>query len=120
MNKWVCILALLGITNSWAQQTLFTVEKKNKWGYMDAEGKMVLPATYDYADEFVNGLAVVAVRNQPCVIDAKGNRVIDTGSYQYISRFSEGLAAVTEYGGAKFYINTKGEKVITLSANIYE
>ncbi len=103
-----------------AQQTLFAIEIKGKWGYMNSEGKMMIPAQFDYADDFSEGMAVVAFRNQPCVINENGKRVIDTGSFQFISRFSEGFAAASDYNGQKYIINPKGDKTVTLPADIYE
>jgi hypothetical protein len=93
---------------------------KNKQGYMNTEGKIILPPIYDYADNFINGVAVVAIRNQPCVINTNGTRIIDTGLYQSISRFENGLAAATDYDNHKFYITLKGYKAITLADSIYE
>ncbi|MES2779466.1 MAG: WG repeat-containing protein [Bacteroidota bacterium] len=119
--KKITLLLLVCVTyTAIAQHKYYPVEMRNKWGYMDAEGSMVLPATFDYADEFYEGLAIVAVRNLPCVINEKGMRIIDTGLYQNISHFSQGLAAAMDFDGRKFYINTKGEKIITLPADIYE
>ncbi|MES2558939.1 MAG: WG repeat-containing protein [Bacteroidota bacterium] len=119
--KKIILLFLVCVTFTvLAQQKYYPVEIKYKWGYMDAEGRLVLPATFDYADEFYEGLAVVAVRNLPCVINEKGLRIIDTGLYQHISHFSQGLAAAMDFSGRKFYINTKGYKVITLPEDIYE
>lgn len=113
------ILSLFAF-QSFAQTKLYPIEIKGKWGYMDVNGKMQIPAQFDYADEFNEGFAVVALKRLPCVIDEKANRVIDTGLYQNIGRVSEGLAAATDYQWKRFYLNTKGEVAITLSAEVYE
>jgi hypothetical protein len=120
MKNWILLLLMAATYPVAAQRAFFPVEIKGKWGYMNAEGKMVLPAVYDYADDFYEGVAVVAVKNLPCLIDEKGKRLVDTGLYENISHVSEGLSAVTDYNKRKFYINTKGEKVITLAPDIYE
>ena len=103
-----------------AQTKLFPIEIKGKFGYMDQTGKMIIPALYDYADDFSEDLAVVALHNQPCVINLKNIRVIDTSVYQFIGAFSEGLSSVIDFKKKKFYINAKGEKVISLPDEIYE
>jgi hypothetical protein len=103
-----------------AQTKLFPIEIKGKFGYMDQTGKMIIPAMYDYADDFSEDLSVVALHNLPCVINQKNIRVIDTSIYQFISAFSEGLSSVIDFNKKKFYINTKGEKVISLPDEIYE
>lgn len=120
MKKWTVFIFTLLTCSAYAQRTFFPVEIKGKWGYMNAEGKMVLPAIYDYADDFYEGMAVVAVKNLPCVINEKGKRTIDTGLYESISHVSQGLASVKDYNNRRFYINTKGEKVISLPAEVYE
>jgi hypothetical protein len=120
MKKWIVAIFTVVSCSAMAQRTFFPVEIKGKWGYMNVEGKMILPAVYDYADDFYDGMAVVAVKNLPCVIDEKGTRLIDTGLYENISHFSEGLSSVVDYKKQRFYINTKGHKEITLPADVYE
>ena len=87
-----------------AQTKLFPIEIKGKFGYMDQTGKMIIPAMYDYADEFIDGMAVAALHNQPCVINQKNERIIDTSIYQFIGVFSEGLSSVIDFKKKKFYI----------------
>ena len=103
-----------------AQTKLFPIEVKGKFGYMDQNGKMAIPPMYDYADEFIEDLAVVALHNQPCVINPKNERVVDTSIYQFIGAYSEGVSSVIDFNKKKFYLNTKGEKVISLPDDIYE
>lgn len=103
-----------------AQTKLFPIEIKGKFGYMDQTGKMIIQPMYDYADDFSENLAVVALHNLPCVINQNNIRIIDTNIYQFISAFSEGLSSVIDFKKKKFYINSKGEKVISLPDEIYE
>jgi len=63
-------------------QNLYPVEKKVKWGYMDANGNMQIDFQFDLAGTFNEGFASVALNRMPCLIDANENRVIDTGLYQ--------------------------------------
>jgi hypothetical protein len=106
---------------AFAQTKLFPIETKNKWGYMNTEGKICIPAIYDFADDFtVLGTALVALRNQPCVINTKGKILIDTGIYQYIGIFSNGLASATTYKGEKYYIDTLGNRMINIPKEYYE
>lgn len=103
-----------------AQGKLFPIEIKGKWGYMDSLGKMRIPAQFDYADDFNEGFAVVALNRMPCIIDLQAKRVVDTGLYQNIGRVSEGLAAVTDYQWKRFYVNTTGNIIIELASEVYE
>lgn len=103
-----------------AQVKFYPIEIKGKWGYMDKLGNMVIQPMYDYADDFNEGFAVVALKNLPCVINSKNERVVDTSVFQFISGYSDGLASARDFQQKKFYINTKGEKVITLPDEVYE
>lgn len=115
------LLLLFGAENIQAQiSRLFPIEIKGKWGYMDNQGKMIIDAQYDMADDFKDGYAVVALNNLPCVIDFGNKRVIDTGLYRIIGYFSEGLSCVRDYQNHFFYIDSKGTKVIRLSDSIYD
>lgn len=102
------------------QATLFPVQIKGKWGYTNKEGQLTIKAVYDYAENFHEGLAVVALANQPCVIDVTNKRIVDTGLYANIQRFSEGLAKVTDFNQQSHFINAYGKIVFTLPADIYD
>lgn len=116
------VTALLAIilVQTVTAQNLFPVEKKNKWGYMDENGKMVIDFKYDIAQNFNEGFAVVALNRMPCLINTKEKRVIDTGLYQYIGTFSEGLASVMDYKFKRYFLNNKSEVVLTLENDIYD
>lgn len=112
------------------------VEKRlvgGKYGYIDSTGKMVIPP-YDYAGEFSEGLAMVAVGGEWIshgtislhgggkfgYIDKTG-RILIKPQYSQASSFSEGLARVAVGGkwagdllvGEKWgYIDKTGKLVI--------
>lgn len=67
---------------------------RGPFGYMDRTGKVVIPAHYDEAREFSEGLALVSKNGAYGFIDRTGKVVIPF-QYFYGSSFSEGLAAVT-------------------------
>lgn len=113
----LCVAVSFGLK---AQGVLFPVEIRGKWGYTDAAGKMIIPARYDYAGNFYEGRAVVALNNQPCVIDVSDKRIIDTGLYINISRFSEGLARVTDVKQVKSFVDYNGRVVFVLPPEIYD
>jgi hypothetical protein len=113
------LLLLLPVVLS-AQSKLFPVEIKGKWGYMNHEGKMLLPAIYDYAGDFTESHAVVALNRMPGIIDRTGKLVVDTGIYQYIGPVSEGLSAVTDFSRKKYYVDVTGRRVLQLPDSIYE
>jgi hypothetical protein len=69
---------------------LVRFSQNKKWGFADEKGKVIIPAIYDCAFNFENGLAKV---NQGCEIKC----VDQECEHFYFS------------GGEWFYINTKGE-----------
>lgn len=46
-----------------------------KWGYCDSKGKIVIPGKFEFAEEFVNGRALVSTGSQYGMIDTKGKWV---------------------------------------------
>lgn len=65
------------------------------WGYMDANGKVVIPATYMKATDFSEGYAwVEKTLGEPQLIDKTGKVVFAPGKYNYYSDVVNG----------KFYI----------------
>lgn len=106
--------------NAVAQKQLFPIKIKDKWGYTNAAGKMIIPAQYDYAESFFEDRAVVALDNQPCVINSSNKRIVDTGLYINITRYSEGLAKVTDVKLKQSFIDVNGKKAFDLPADIYD
>ena len=77
-----------------------------KYGYINTKGQIVIKPQFSEASTFNNGYAVVG----KYFINKQGKRVL--GSYEGVSDFSEGLAAVKK-GGKWGYINTSGKMVIS-------
>lgn len=64
-----------------------------QYGYIDEEGRMVIPAEYGYANEFSQGRAVVSAEWDLCYIDTQGNR-LNGECYDEAQPFSGGVACV--------------------------
>lgn len=121
MKRIIFSIIILSIFTISAQaQKLFPILLKDKWGYMNQEGKVVITPKYDIAQEFNEGFAVVALSNMPCLINKNEKRVIDTGLYQYISRYNEGSSAVRDFKKRWFYIDGNGKTILKLDSIIYE
>ena len=91
---------------------LFLVEVKGKWGYMNDEGKMAIPAIYDEGSNFNGGYANVKKGGTIVLIDTDGKETAVSTPVVDVKEFSEGLAPI-ETKGKKFgFVNTKGEVVI--------
>ena len=95
---------------------LAAVEDSNShlWGYINKEGKEVIPCKYKNASVFHEGLAAVQDPHSHLYgyINKEGKEVIPC-KYKYADNFKEGLARVKDphtnlYG----YINKEGREVI--------
>ena len=71
----------------------FLDQTTDKVGYKDENGNIVIPAKYDNADEFSEGLARVQINGKYGFIDQTDKLVIPA-KYDDATSFSEGLAAV--------------------------
>jgi ABC-type multidrug transport system fused ATPase/permease subunit len=87
---------------------------------MDEGGKMVIDFKYDLAQKFNEGYASVALGNMPCLIDINEKRIVDTGIYQFIGMYSEGLVSVMDYKFKRFYLSNKGAVALSLPIEIYD
>jgi len=77
---------------------LALMQSGSKYGYMDRSGKQVIPAIYDRASPFSDGMAIVYKDSDGglfAYIDESGHQVT-TFKFRDVTPFSEGLAAVSE------------------------
>lgn len=91
-----------------------------RYGYIDATGRLSIPAQYDEAEQFSEGLAAVRVSaKEDCVrtdedrygyID-KAGRLAIPARYYSAGSFSEGLAGACEAGWCG-YIDRTGRRII--------
>jgi hypothetical protein len=64
-----------------------------KWGYIDKTGKLIIPAQFESAAPFSEGLAVIHNCEQAFFIDKTG-KIVVSGNFRYASSFFGGLARV--------------------------
>ena len=86
-------------------------EENGLYGFKK-DGAVVIPAKYNFADSFSEGLARVELYGKWSYIDKSGKEVIQL-KYDVVGDFSEGLAAV-KLNGKWGYINKSGKEVIPL------
>jgi hypothetical protein len=86
----------------------FRFIRDDKFGYIDRTGKIVIPAQFNRAENFSEGLATVEIGEKYGCIDLNGNMVIPPQFNDYIYRFGNGLAKVDRSG----YIDRTGKIVI--------
>lgn len=105
-SKTVAFFAAYSDNNSRTDHQRALVPSDTKFGFINKQGKLVIPAIYNRAHEFSEGLAAIEENNNWGYIDPTGKKVIEP---QYITArdFSQGLAAVRKdmYGG---YLDKKG------------
>jgi len=65
-----------------------------KYGFIDKTGKLVIPAQFESAEPFSEGLAAIHTCDQSFFIDKTGKTVI-AKNFKYASSFSGGLAHVS-------------------------
>ncbi|HZJ76736.1 MAG TPA: WG repeat-containing protein, partial [Oscillospiraceae bacterium] len=98
---------------------LAVVVKDGKLGFIDKDGREVIPLNYYpyyYAYGFSEGLSVIFIDNKYGYIN-KSNEIIIPPIYEYAGKFSEGLAVVRENGKCG-YIDKNGEVVIPFIYNL--
>ncbi|MEW9097346.1 MAG: WG repeat-containing protein [Clostridiaceae bacterium] len=83
------------------------------YGYLDLEGKEIIPAKYEEARDFNDGKAVVKLREgEYALIDRNGN-IINTYKYAFVGNLGDGLLPFQpNIGGNYGYIDIDGKVVI--------
>ena len=85
----------------------FEDESTKKYGYKDSSGKLVIPAKFNWARPFGEGLAGVQIGEKYGFINKNGKLVIPA-KFDDVSEFSEGLAGAN-IGNKCGYINKTGK-----------
>ncbi len=91
--------------------SMLLVKSGNLYGYVNADGKEVIPCTYSRADDFSEGLA--AVRNEKgktLFIDRTGEVVIKPHDFDYVWKFEDGTCRVS-HKNKLWEIDRKGKRV---------
>lgn len=65
------------VENAFFSDGLLAVEKDTKWGYINTKGKYVIPALYDKAGQFYDGIAIVNVSGDAQLINKDGAFILD-------------------------------------------
>ena len=69
---------------------LFLAKKDNKYGYINQQGKMVIPLRYNYAEDFVDGLAIA----DNTAINENGEVLYQANENENIGNIGFGIIAV--------------------------
>lgn len=91
------------------QMKLYPVVLNGKYGYMNAQGKLIVPAIYNEVAPFQDGLAVVSKEELFGIIDKKNQVVVDF-QYDEVSEFTSNRAIVRK--GEKYAVINRSGKLI--------
>lgn len=86
---------------------LAAVAMNGKYGFIDKDGKCVIPYRYEYTGKFNEGLAVARMNGKYGYVDKTGRSAIPY-KFDFAGGFSNGLAAV-KFNGEDFFIDTDGQ-----------
>jgi hypothetical protein len=85
------------------------VSFSDKTGFADTSGRIIIPALYDEADDFYEGLSLVQINDSVCFIN-KENQVFLNRYFQDALPFYNGMAAVKQKQNW-YFINRMGERL---------
>ena len=87
---------------------LARVQRKDKWNFIDKNGKFLADEWFRWLGNFFNGFAVAQREdNQYNFIDTKGN-YLSKEWFDWVENFQEGFAVVEKTIGLRNFIDTKG------------
>ncbi len=92
---------------------LYPTRIKDKFGYIDKTGSIIIEPKFENCYYFYEDLAVVKVNNKEGYIDRTGEIVIEP-QFDTANNFYEGVSKV-KFGGRFYYINRKGEKIVNFN-----
>lgn len=104
---------------------IFAVMKNDKVGYMNTQGKLVVPTIYDnlidpddkydetWANKASEGRIVVAKNGKYGIIDTNNKLIMPfTSKYSFIDGVNEGMALVRSESGKYGFVNKNGKELI--------
>ncbi|MFY9311272.1 MAG: WG repeat-containing protein [Bacteroidia bacterium] len=93
-----------------SQKPLFGVRENGKWGFADSTGKVMIPCTYEWVEEFAEGVAECGLSGKAGFVNKTGKLIIPC-IYDQVEPFYHGLAIVQQ-NGKSGVINKIGKTVV--------
>jgi len=92
---------------------LIPIRQGEKWGFLNAEGKLAIPTKYDHVTGFSNGHAIATLNKKFIVLNTSGEESPVEGSGTLdVKEFAEGLAPVRAADKKFGYIDGSGKIVV--------
>lgn len=110
-NKFNEIISLKYLNCAGYNEGLIAVKEDNHWGYIDKNDNIKIPFKFNYANQFVDGVAVVSLNDKKGLINTKGDYVIDC-IYQEIRTTNNQSLLPFKNDNKWGYLNEKGEVII--------
>jgi hypothetical protein len=92
---------------------MLIVGKDKKWGFINSQGKLVIPMKYDRVSEFNGGCASAQIDGKWFVLDKEGvEHPINNNTVSEINHFTENLAPFKTFDKAMGFIDVNGQIAI--------
>ncbi len=92
---------------------LIPIRQGEKWGYLNAEGKLAIPAKYDHVTGFSDNHAVATLNKNFIILNTSGEESPVEGSGVLdVKEFSEGLAPIKASDKKFGYVDASGKIVV--------
>jgi hypothetical protein len=95
---------------NFAQDNLIRVKRNGKYGFVDRKLSQAIPAKYQSASDFNNGVSVVTLKKEMLLINLKGEEFFRTNGV--ITPINESYFLVKEEEGDKV-INNRGDLIVS-------
>lgn len=89
---------------------LLAVEKNGKWGFIDRQGRLVIPADFEDTEGFAEGKAAVKLDGFWGVIDTSGKLLVQP-RYKSAGRYFGGFMPVSQNGEDIIALDPSGHEV---------
>jgi hypothetical protein len=100
-------------SNGRAAFALTKGQGSERYGYLDLQGKEVIPATFLNAGDFRDGKAVVKLKDKEYALIRLDGKRIATYPYAFVGALGNGLLPFQKVDSGKYgYINERGKEII--------
>lgn len=95
-----------------ANTPFYTYRNGENWGFIDDSGRVTIPASYEWVEDFHNGAAAVGLHEKSGFINKRGDVIVPI-VYDDVMPFNQGIAVVSrneKYG----LVSTHGHLIVGL------